>query len=151
MEEDDEPQGLHPTHVHQLILELEDFPPDEVPVVAQEESQDTAVSAESPIMATPPSQDPKRKRGKRKVLKKTTKRDEKGYLGLSLFEEGGLILVTKNEYVYESYSEDEEDEEEKVSKRSVPQAPPVKTEGDKKKGKGAAAGQKSLMSFFGKK
>ena len=101
-------------------------------------------------MATPPSQDPKRKRGKRKVLKKTTKRDEKGYLGLSLFEEGGLILVTKNEYVYESYSEDEEDEE-KVSKRSVPQAPPVKTEGDKKKGKGAAAGQKSLMSFFGKK
>jgi len=150
MEEDDEPQGLHPTHVHQLILELEDFPPDEVPVVTQEESQDTAVSAESPIMATPPSQDPKRKRGKRKVLKKTTKRDEKGYLGLSLFEEGGLILVTKNEYVYESYSEDEEDEE-KVSKRSVPQAPPVKTEGDKKKGKGAAAGQKSLMSFFGKK
>jgi len=57
--------------------------------------------------------------------------------------------VTKNEYVYESYSEDEEEEEvEKVPKKSVPQA---KTEGDKKKGKGAAAGQKSLMSFFGKK
>ena len=57
--------------------------------------------------------------------------------------------MTKNEYVYESYSEDEEEEEvEKVPKKSVPQA---KTEGDKKKGKGAAAGQKSLMSFFGKK
>jgi hypothetical protein len=59
--------------------------------------------------------------------------------------------VTKNEYVYESYSEDEDEEEvEKVPKKSVPQAP-AKTEGDKKKGKGAAAGQKSLMSFFGKK
>ena len=59
--------------------------------------------------------------------------------------------MTKNEYVYESYSEEEEEEVvEKVPKKSVPQAP-VKPEGDKKKGKGAAAGQKSLMSFFGKK
>ena len=57
----------------------------------QEESQDTAMSVESPIGATPPSQDPKRKRGKRKVLKKTTKRDEKGYLGMSKSERGRLM------------------------------------------------------------
>jgi DNA polymerase delta subunit 3 len=105
-------------------------------------------------MATPPSQEPKRKRGKRKVLKKTTKRDEKGYLGLCPYsgEENADGIVTKNEYVYESYSEDEDEEaaEEKASKKSVPA--PSKTEGEKKKGKAAgAAGQKSLMSFFGKK
>ena len=48
-----------------------------------EESQDTSITADSPqTIATDPIPDePKRKRGKRKVLKKTTKRDEKGYLG----------------------------------------------------------------------
>jgi len=61
-------------------LELEDFPPD---APAMEESQDTTVTPDSPqtVATDPPSQEPKRKRGKRKVLKKTTKRDEKGYLG----------------------------------------------------------------------
>jgi hypothetical protein len=90
MEEDDEPQGPLQL-VHRLISELEDFPSDEPPAAVQEESQDTAVSAESPFVATPPSQDPKRKRGKRKVLKKTTKRDEKGYLGMSKSERGRLM------------------------------------------------------------
>ena len=63
-----------------MTLELENFPPD---APAMGESQDTTVTADSPqtIETDPPSQEPKRKRGKRKVLKKTTKRDEKGYLG----------------------------------------------------------------------
>jgi hypothetical protein len=67
-----------------VTLELEDFPPD---APAMEESQDTTVSADSPqiIAADPSSQEPKRKRGKRKVLKRTTKRDEKGYLGSTSF------------------------------------------------------------------
>jgi DNA polymerase subunit Cdc27 len=53
-----------------------------------EESQNTAETTDSPqTVATDPVPDePKRKRGKRKVLKKTTKRDEKGYLGMILFE-----------------------------------------------------------------
>jgi DNA polymerase subunit Cdc27 len=59
-----------------------------------------------------------------------------------------LISVTKNEYVYESFSEDDESDATK-EKRSAVQGP-AHTGGDKKKGKGAAAGQKSLMSFFGK-
>ena len=67
-----------------MMIELEDFPPDPAPV---EESQSTALSVDSPATAItePPvaaeDQVPKRKRGKRKVLRKTTKRDEKGYLG----------------------------------------------------------------------
>lgn len=59
-----------------------------------------------------------------------------------------LILVTKNEYVYESFSEDDESDATKEKRSSVPG--PVHAAGDKKKGKGAAAGQKNLMSFFGK-
>ena len=53
-----------------------------------EEIQETAVTADSPqtVATDPPSQEPKRKRGKRKVLKKTTKRDQKGYLGTHISE-----------------------------------------------------------------
>jgi len=159
MEDEEEPQGPRLLLItNRLTSELEDFPPDDIPAASapQEDSQDTALSGETP-MATPPSQDPKRKRGKRKVLKKTTKRDEKGYLGScspnSRKKKKRLIegVVTKNEYVYESYSEDDEEVmDEKVVKKSVPVT--TKTEGEKKKGKGAgAAGQKSLMSFYGKK
>ena len=55
-----------------------------------EDSQDTTMSIDTPITATPEDQEPqpKRKRGKRKVLKKTTKRDEKGYLGTCCEEFG---------------------------------------------------------------
>jgi DNA polymerase subunit Cdc27 len=63
-----------------VILELEDFPPD---APTMQESQDTTVTEDSPPASAPEtvSDEPKRKRGKRKVLKRTTKRDEKGYLG----------------------------------------------------------------------
>ena len=64
-----------------------------------------------------------------------------------------MIIVTKNEYVYESFSEDDDSEVPK-GKKNVVQAPSgvaAAAVGDKKKGKGNAAGQKSLMSFFGKK
>ncbi len=65
-----------------LTTELEDFPPD-VPTVA--ENQDASVAADSPATTATdagPDDQPKRKRGKRKVMKKTTQRDAKGYLGI---------------------------------------------------------------------
>ena len=60
------------------------------------------------------------------------------------------MLVTKNEYVWESFTEDEDDD--------VPDIPLEKSSSaaggigvaTEKKGK-SAGGQKSLMSFFGKK
>jgi len=68
---------------------------------------------------------------------------------VSLVGGAGLILVTKNEYVYESFSEDEDSD---VAPKAVKTAAnAANTGGDKKKGKANAAGQKSLMSFFGKK
>jgi hypothetical protein len=65
-----------------LIIELEDFPPD---APAMEESQDTSIAADSPVTipTNTPAEASKRKRGKRKVLRKTTKRDDKGYLGIA--------------------------------------------------------------------
>lgn len=62
------------------------------------------------------------------------------------------MVVTKNEYVYESFSEDEDsDVAPKVAKTAAGQVKAGNTAGGDKKGKGNAAGQKSLMSFFGKK
>ncbi|KAG9243778.1 DNA polymerase subunit Cdc27 [Calycina marina] len=73
-----------------------------------------------------------RRRGKRRVTKKKTIKDEEGY------------LVTKEEAVWESFSEDE------------PIAPAAKAKfpaAEAAKGKKAAgkAGQGNIMSFFGKK
>ena len=68
------------------------------------------------------------------------------------------VLVTKNEYVYESFSEDEDSDV--VAPKVVKTAANANAKGGSvggaggggdKKGKGNAAGQKSLMSFFGKK
>jgi hypothetical protein len=60
-------------------------------------------------------------------------------------------LVTKNDYVYESFSEDDESDVPK-GKKSAPTSNPTKAvvAGEKKKGKASVAGQKNLMSFFGK-
>jgi DNA polymerase delta subunit 3 len=92
------------------------------------------------------SQEPKRRRGKRKVMKKKTMKDEDGY------------LVTKEEAVWESFSEDEPEP------APVRKEPPKSSFGGAKsqsqsQGKaGAAAAKKkgaggggNIMSFFGKK
>jgi hypothetical protein len=61
-----------------------------------------------------------------------------------------LIIVTKNEWVYESFSEDEEEVDTPREKKGVVHTSSASV-GEKKRGKAGAAGQKSLMSFFGKK
>jgi DNA polymerase delta subunit 3 len=71
-----------------------------------------------------------RRRGRRKVKKARTVRDEKGY------------LETKFEEVWESFSEDEP---EPVKKKEAFKKAPVKKAPAGKKGQG------SIMSFFGKK
>lgn len=84
-------------------------------------------------------QGPRRKRGRRKVMKKKTAKDEDGY------------LVTREEEVWESFSEDEE------VKPKVKVEPPKPAGSAKAKGSvkvaPAAAGKKKgdIMSFFGKK
>jgi DNA polymerase delta subunit 3 len=99
--------------------------------------------------APPPPQDPKRRRGKRKVMKKRTAKDEDGY------------LVTKEEAVWESFSEDEPEPapaskpqlKSSQSQQTQGKAGPGAGAGAKKKGSAAAGGGggKGIMSFFGKK
>lgn len=87
--------------------------------------------------------EPKRRRGKRKVMKKKTTKDEDGY------------LVTKEESVWESFSEDEP--EPKKPKPSFPTSSAkgssqTKSTAGKSSGKPAGSGKGGgIMNFFGKK
>ncbi|KAI5362716.1 Putative DNA polymerase delta subunit 3 [Septoria linicola] len=74
-----------------------------------------------------------RRRGRRRVMKKKTVKDEEGY------------LVTREEAAWESFSEDEPAP--KKAKVSAPAAPTNKTAAKK----GGKPGQGNIMSFFGKK
>ncbi|KAI1620117.1 DNA polymerase delta subunit 3 [Exophiala viscosa] len=85
-----------------------------------------------------------RRRGKRKVMKKRTTKDEDGY------------LVTKEEAVWESYSEDEPEPKPEPPKKEVPRSTFGSNKGQSQpasqKGGGKAAPKKgNIMSFFGKK
>lgn len=94
-----------------------------------------------------------RRRGKRRVVKKKTMRDEEGYLGkfkascsvlCALCSPFQLThyLVTKEEPAWESFSEDE----------PVAKAKPAPSQASQKKKPAAGkAGQGSIMSFFAKK
>lgn len=87
--------------------------------------------------------EPKRRRGKRKVMKKRTTKDEDGY------------LVTKEEAVWESYSEEEP--EPAPAKKELPKssfgANKSQSQNASQKTGGKAAPKKggNIMSFFGKK
>lgn len=87
--------------------------------------------------------EPKRRRGKRKVMKKRTTKDEDGY------------LVTKEEAVWESYSEEEP--EPAPAKKELPKsslgANKSQSQSASQKTGGKAAPKKggNIMSFFGKK
>lgn len=115
------------------------------PPSAQPSEPKTEIKMESPTASTPlprpqsshsdsaptSAQEPKtRKRGRRLVTKSVTSKDKRGY------------LVTTEEKVWESYSEDEEEEKKpKKTFASAPAKKPVK--GGKKEG--------NIMSFFQKK
>ncbi|QDS73192.1 hypothetical protein FKW77_002607 [Venturia effusa] len=114
---------------------------DEDEPMADAPTVDEAVEEGSPIDELPPKEDEKqetvtvqggRRRGKRQVIKKRTMKDDEGY------------LVTKEEAVWESFSEEEP--EPKKKKTNFPA--PTTAKGKKGTGK---PGQGNIMSFFGKK
>ena len=95
-----------------------------------------------------------RRRGRRKIMKKKTIKDEEGYLGLCPSRQALLrlshsntnllsYLVTKEEPAWESFSEDEPG----PTKERTP-ASSMAAKGKKTGGKPA---QGNIMSFFGKK
>lgn len=92
-----------------------------------------------------------RRRGKRRVMKKRTLKDEEGYLGMlkspSILKYGNhltILLVTREEAVWESFSEDEP-----VARKAKIQSTTSSTAATRKPA--PKTGQGSIMSFFGKK
>ncbi|KAF4555611.1 DNA polymerase subunit Cdc27-like protein [Elsinoe fawcettii] len=79
-----------------------------------------------------------RRRGRRRVMKKRTVKDEEGY------------LVTKEEAAWESFSEEDVPPPSKKAKPSIMAQAAAKSTGDKG-GKKGGKGQNSIMSFFAKK
>lgn len=96
--------------------EAEDAPLDKQPEPKQPEKTETVTVSGG------------RRRGRRRVMKKKTVKDEEGY------------LVTKEEPVWESFSEDEP-----APKKMKTPVSSLST------AKGKKAGQGSIMSFFSKK
>ncbi|MCJ1359278.1 MAG: hypothetical protein MMC33_009279 [Icmadophila ericetorum] len=90
-----------------------------------------------PVVAPAPGQ---RRRGRRKVMKRRTIKDEEGY------------LVTKEEPSWESFSEDEPTPvPAPVKAKSIPTTASSTTKGGKKGASASKPGQGNIMSFFGKK
>lgn len=101
-----------------------------------------AIAAEAEAEAEDdPSAPPKRRRGKRKVMKKKTMKDEEGY------------LVTREEAVWESFSEEEPAPAKAKTTRPKPAAASSQSQGKGKQkgGGGGGGGGGNIMNFFGKK
>ena len=138
-----------------------------------EEMEDTAEeepSQNSETIPTPkePSPEPAvtvtggRRRGRRKIMKKKTIKDEEGYLGMSPSFQLHYIYnnryctdllhpypVTKEEPAWESFSEDERaPTKERTPASTAASASSMPIKGKKAGGK---PGQGNIMSFFGKK
>ncbi|OTB01097.1 hypothetical protein M426DRAFT_323747 [Hypoxylon sp. CI-4A] len=120
MEESDEEEAEKPESPAEEPMEEEAPPPEPEP------------KAEEPAEIISSSGDGKR-RGRRRVMKKKQITDKKGY------------LVTVQEPVWESFSEDEAPPPPKAK------SAPVKSEPAAKPKKAAVKGQGNIMSFFSKK
>ncbi|KAF2459217.1 DNA polymerase subunit Cdc27 [Lineolata rhizophorae] len=123
------------------MMDQEDEPMEDAPspgVEEQEEEQEAPALEKSPEKQEPEKREAGvsvtngRRRGKRKVMKRKTIKDEEGY------------MVTREEPVWESFSEDEPEPKK-------PRAPIVATPSTTKGRKGGPKGQGNIMSFFSKK
>ncbi|KAI4277199.1 MAG: hypothetical protein L6R38_005481 [Xanthoria sp. 2 TBL-2021] len=126
--DDDDDEAIHtPESGH--ASQKQELPTSEAP--KKTDGQEPLTSTPAPAPA-PAAASGGRRRGRRKVMKKKTIKDEEGY------------LVTKEEPGWESFSEDEP---------APKEATPVSTAPSNSKGKKTAGkpGQGNIMSFFGKK
>jgi len=121
----------------------------DAPAQEETDTQDAPVDKQTPTKPAESEEAVKvtrgRRRGRRQVMKKKTAKDEDGYLGKSSPKNtvfNSLITqVTKQEAVWESFSEDEP---EPKKPKSAPK--PTTAKGKKPAGKG----QGSIASFFKK-
>lgn len=102
-----------------------------------EEKAQKAQTASNPAPTEPSG--PQRRRGKRKIMKKRTTKDEDGY------------LVTKEEAVWESFSEEEPEPKAAPIKPTFGKAQSTPSQGKAGGKAGAKKAGGNIMSFFGKK
>ncbi|KAK8191666.1 DNA polymerase subunit Cdc27 [Phyllosticta capitalensis] len=116
-----------------MMDESEDEPMEDAPASGKEEEVQGAPIDDQPKPEEKPEETITvtggRRRGRRRVMKKKTVKDEEGF------------LVTKEEAVWESFSEDE----------PAPKKPKLPSATSKGKKGGAKQGQGNIMSFFSKK
>ncbi|KAL3426029.1 DNA polymerase delta subunit 3 [Phlyctema vagabunda] len=123
-EEEDEEETPAPDPTSQ-VSEM-----DEEPTLSRADSRADSKTEKEREKEVPPAVSDGRRRGRRRVMKKKTMKDDEGY------------LVTKEEAVWESFSEEEP---------AVPKPKAAVTTTAKAKKAPAKPGQGSIMSFFGKK
>ena len=138
----------------EAMMDKEDEPMDDAPEPAAEEPQeDNAIDKPDSKSLPEPKEtvtvENGRRRGRRRVMKKKTVKDEDGYLGKFNMRYHGAthtdrLVVTKEEAAWESFSE-----EEPAPKKLKPSVSTTKSTGGNKKA--AKPGQGNIMSFFGKK
>ncbi|KAK5047091.1 hypothetical protein LTR84_007034 [Exophiala bonariae] len=104
---------------------------------SESDTEKKAQNTSKPIPSEPSG--PKRRRGKRKIMKKRTTKDEDGY------------LVTKEEAVWESFSEDEPEPKPAPTKPAFGKPQPTPSQGKAGAKAGAKKASGNIMSFFGKK
>jgi DNA polymerase delta subunit 3 len=145
MDSDDE-SDLTPAKTEEKKEERNDEETEDADVAWSDSDSEQAKAAkkdgrsveEEPITT---SAEPTRRRGRRKVMKKRTMKDEEGY------------LVTKEEAVWESFSEDEPQSQPTLKAaflKKIPGQPKSSSGSGKASGKAASKGG-NIMSFFGKK
>lgn len=138
---------LRPSHVIDEAMpdapDGADSQPDGAPVGTADSINTTELAGSATIVDMPPG----RRRGRRRVTKKKKVKDEDGYLGeLDQSYDGNETnteIVTKEETVWESFSEDERE-----SKKLKPA--PVKVVGAAKAKPTSSKSQGSIASFFKK-
>ncbi|PGH36013.1 DNA polymerase delta subunit 3 [[Emmonsia] crescens] len=112
------------------MADAPELPPTEEPELAETLQSEEAPKAEPEEEVSAPKG---RRRGRRQVMKKITTKDEEGY------------LVTQEEPVWESFSEDEAPPPVKRKPAVSVNPKPANNKGSQKTGQG------NIMSFFGKK
>ena len=126
------------------VPKVEDAPDSEInkepamPAPEAKEDEDEVAWSASEDGKEQPAEDtgPKRRRGKRKVMKKKTAKDEDGF------------LVTREEEVWESFSESDHGD---MRKPFVQKSAKLASQGSQKSAKGGTQGKTDIMSFFGRK
>ena len=121
------------------MMDEEDEEREDIEKGAVPEASLNSVAIGNPTIQKEPTSEPApivsggRRRGRRKVMRKKTTKDEEGY------------LVTKEEPAWESFSEDEPGPQK--------ERPPISSAANSwgKKTSGTKSGQGNIMSFFGKK